>query len=78
MCVLPGRRIKGDILWWNEEMKEAISWKKDAHKIICQNSSEENKKMCKGMKRVYNAASKAIREECEEVITELIIIQMDI
>ena len=30
-----GRRCKGDTWWWNEEVKEAVSWKKDAHKTMC-------------------------------------------
>ena len=35
-----GRRSKGDTWWWNEEVKEAVSRKKDAHKAMCQNSTE--------------------------------------
>ena len=30
-------RSKGDTWWWNEEVKEAVSRKKDAHKAMCQN-----------------------------------------
>ena len=26
-----GRRSKGDTWWWNEEVNEAVSRKKDAH-----------------------------------------------
>ena len=37
-----GRRSKGDICWWNEEAKEAVSRKKDAHKAMHHNSTEEN------------------------------------
>ena len=36
-----GRRSKGDTWWWNEEVKEAVSNRKDAHKVICLNSTEE-------------------------------------
>ena len=43
-------RSKGDTWWWNEEVKEAVSRKKDAHKAMCQNSSEENKRICKSIK----------------------------
>ena len=39
-----GRRSKGDTLWWNEEVKEAVSRKKVTHKAMCQNSTEENKR----------------------------------
>ena len=38
-------------------MKEAISRKKDAHKAMCRNSNEENKKRYKSMK---NEAKKAV------------------
>ena len=31
------RRSKGDTLWRNEEMKEAVLGKKDAHKAMCLN-----------------------------------------
>ena len=37
-----GRRSKGDTWWWNEEVKEAVSRKKDKHKAMCQNNTEEN------------------------------------
>ena len=39
-----GSRNKGDTWWWNEGVKEAVSRKKEAHKAICQNSTEENKR----------------------------------
>ena len=32
---------KGRERWWNEEVKEAVSRKKEAHKAMCQNSTEE-------------------------------------
>ena len=41
-CV--GGRGEGDTWWWNEEVKEAVSIKKDAHWSMCQNSTEENKR----------------------------------
>ena len=37
-----GRRSKGDTWWWNEEVKEAVSRKKEAHMAMCWNSIEEN------------------------------------
>ena len=37
------RRSKGDTLWWNEEVKEAVSRKKDAHKAMCRSSTVENR-----------------------------------
>ena len=65
------KRSKGDAWWWNEEVKAAISSKKDAHKVMCQNSTEENKRRYKGMKtKAKKVISKAMRENAEEVLTE--------
>ena len=50
-------------------MKEAASCKKDAHKAMCQNNTEYNKRRYKSIK---NEANKAVsKEKAEEVITEL-------
>ena len=55
------RRSKGETWWWNEEVKEAVSMKKEAHKSMCRNSTEENKSKYKIMKnKAKNAVSKAI------------------
>ena len=44
-------------------MKEAVSTKKDAHKEMCQNSREENKRRHKSMKdKTKKAVSKVMRE----------------
>ena len=45
-----GRKSKGDTWWWNEEVKEAVLWKKDAHKAIHRNNTEKNKRRYKSMK----------------------------
>ena len=37
-------RSKGDILWWSEEVMEAVLREKEAHEAMCQNSTEENKR----------------------------------
>ena len=67
-----GKRSKGDILWWNEEMKEAVSLKKGTDKVMCQNIYEENKRRFKSMKnKAYKAVSTAMREKAEEALTEL-------
>ena len=67
-----GRRSKGDTWWWNEEVKEAVSRKKEAHKAMCQNRTEENKRMYKSMKNKANkAVSKAMRGKAEEAFTDL-------
>ena len=52
-----GRKSKGDTWWWNKAVKEAVSRKKDAHKAMCQNSTEENKRRYKSMK---NKAKKSV------------------
>ena len=64
-----GCRSKGDTWWWNEEVKEAVSRKKEAHKAMCQNSTEDSKRWYKGMKN--KAVSEAMREKVEEALTEL-------
>ena len=56
-CV--GRRSKGDTWRWNEEVKEEVSRKKDAHKVTCKNSTAENKRRYKSMK---NKVKKALNK----------------
>ena len=43
------RRSKGDTWWWNEEVMEAVSRKKEAHKAMCQNSTEVYEMRCNSM-----------------------------
>ena len=70
-CV--GKRGRGDRWWWNEEVKEAVSRKKDAHRAMCQNNAVEKKRRDRSMKnKAKKAVSRAIREKAEEVLTELI------
>ena len=67
------RRCKGERWWWNEEVKEAVSRKKDAHRAMCQNNAVEKKRRYRSMKnKAKKAVSRAIRERAEEVLTELI------
>ena len=40
----------GDAWWWNEEVKKAVSRKKDANMAMCLNSNEENKRRYKCLK----------------------------
>ena len=52
-------------------MKEAVSRKK-AHKAVCWNNTEENKRRHESVKNKINkTVSKAIREKAEEALTEL-------
>ena len=67
-----GRRSKGDTRWWNEEVKKAVSRKKEAPNAMYQNSTDENKMRYEGMKnKVIKAASKAMGEKAEEALTGL-------
>ena len=64
-----GRRSKGDIWWWNEEVKEAVLRK--YHTRQCVRTVEENKRRYRSiMNKGKKAVSKAMREKAEEVITE--------
>ena len=52
-------------------MKEVLSRKKDVHKMMHKNSTEENKRG-KGMKnKAETAASKAVREKAEDPLSEI-------
>ena len=67
-----GKRSKGDKWWHNEEVKEAVSKKEEAHKAMYQNSTEGNKWRHKSMKNKANkAVSKAMIEKGEEALTKL-------
>ena len=67
-----GEESKDDTWWWNEEVKEAVSRKIDAHKVMYQNSAEENKRMYKSVKnKAKKAVSKPMREKAEKALTEL-------
>ena len=48
-------------------MKETVSCKKDAHKVMCWNSTDENKRRYESM---TNNATKAVREKAEEALIE--------
>ena len=53
-------------------MKEAVSRKKDAHKTMCQDNTEDIKMRYKSMKnKAMKAVSKAMREKAEQALTEL-------
>ena len=61
-------RSKGDAWWWNEEVKAAVTRKKNTHKATCQNNTEENKRRYKSMKN--KAVSKVMREKAEDALAE--------
>ena len=70
-------RSKGDTRWWCEEVKKAVSRKEDAHNLMFQNSTEENKRRCKSTKN--EAVSKArklkrrlLNKNCPNVMCTLV------
>ena len=66
-CV--GRIGGGDALWRFEDVKEAVSRKKEAYRAMYQNSAEENKSMYKSMKNKANkAVSTAMKEKAEKAL----------
>ena len=51
-------------------MKEAVSRKKNEHKVMCHNNTDEYKKRHKSMKnKAKKAVSKTMREKSEEALT---------
>ena len=56
VCGKKSRRSKEETKWWNEEVKETVKRKKEAHKAMCKNSYEQ-KRRYKSMK---NKANKAV------------------
>ena len=46
-----GRRSKGNTWWWNIGVKDVVSREKDAHKVMCRNSTEENRRWCESVKK---------------------------
>ena len=59
-------------MWWNEEVKEVVSRKKDVRELMCRNSTEEKKRRHKSKKnKAKKTVSKAMREKAEETLTEL-------
>ena len=68
MCV---GRSKGDTWWWNEEANEAVSRKIDAHRAICLDNAEWNKRRYEGMKnKALKIISKVMREKVKEALAE--------
>ena len=67
-----GKRDQGDTWWWNEDVKEAIARKKDAHKEMCKIGTEVNKARYKNMKnRAKKVVAKAMKEAAERELREL-------
>ena len=66
------KRDQGDTWWWNEDVKEAIAGKKDAHKEVYKSGKEVNKARYKNMKnRAKKVVAKAMKEATEWELREL-------
>ena len=67
-----GRTEQGDTWWWNEDVKEAIVRKKDAHKEMCKRGNKANKARYKNMKnRAKKVFAKAMKETAERELRGL-------
>ena len=67
-----GRRDLGDTWWWNEDVKEAIARKKDAHMEMCKSETEANKARYKNMKnRAKKVVSKVMKKAAKRELREL-------
>ena len=66
------RRDQGDMLWWNEEVKDTIATKKAAFKEVCRFSSEENKTKYKSIKiQTRKIVARAMRMEANQELNNL-------
>ena len=61
------RRDQGDTWWWNEDVREAIARKKDAHKQMCKTGTEANKARYNNIK---NQAKKVEVKAMKEVVEQ--------
>ena len=59
------RRDRGDMWWWNEEVKHTIARKKAAFKELCRFPSEENKTQ---YKRIRNQMRKTVARAMRKLI----------
>ena len=50
VCGKKSRRNRGDMWWWNEQIKDTIARKKAAFKELCKLPSEENKTQYKRLR----------------------------
>ena len=71
MCGKKGRRSKAETWCCHEELKEAILKKKYAYKVRPSNSIENRNRHKSVNNKAKKVISKAMREKCEEVLTEL-------
>ena len=66
------RRDQGDVLWWNEEVKDTITRKKAAFKELCRFPSEENKTQYKRIRnQTRKIVARAVRMEANQELNNL-------
>ena len=64
-------RSEGDAWKWNKEVNKAVKRKKEAHKTMSHNSTDENKRYKSMTNEAEKAFSKAMIEKAEEALTVL-------
>ena len=65
LCLKMKERIdQGNTWWWNEQVKEAIDWKKKAFNTWCKNCSPENNYRKAG-NQTKKLVAKAIKQAAE-------------
>ena len=66
------RRDRGDLWYWNEEVKGTIARKKAIFKDLCRFPLEENKTHYKRLRnQTRKIAAKAMRKEAEQELNDL-------
>ena len=64
-----GRREQGETWWWNDDVKDAVTKKKEAFKEYCKNKTEELKAKYREMNnRAKRVVEKAREEETEQLL----------
>ena len=66
------RRDRGDMWWWNEEVKDTIARKKAAFKELCRFPSEENKTQYKRLRnQTRKIVERAMKMEANQEFNNL-------
>ena len=66
------RRNRGDMWWWNEEVKDTIARKKAAFKELCRFPSEENKTQYKRLRnQTRKIVERAMKMEANQEFNNL-------
>ena len=66
------RRDRGDMWWWNEEVKDTIARNKTIFKELCRFPSEENKTRYKRLRnQTRKIVARALRMEADQELNNL-------